>query len=236
MQQVPPMQQLPPLQPGQPMAPMFGSTVAMQRPAPLAATPPRPITPPLFLAEPSLPPAPLALDPGKARLYLIIGGVVLVGSALVFAAVLLFSPKESPAVSDRAAAIGDTTVPTAISTAASAPAATPVVAKPPIVTSIPTAAPPPRPAPTEAPVAVPVPSPAPIAPPASTRSPSSTEGDIVTPAAVGSHRIFVDGRYVGDSPGPIHVHCGEHTVKVGSNGSPHTVSVPCGGEISVSPK
>jgi hypothetical protein len=45
--------------------------------------------------------------------------------------------------------------------------------------------------------------------------------------------VFVDGRYVGDSPGPIKVHCGSHVVKVGSGGNPHTVEVPCGGDVIV---
>jgi hypothetical protein len=44
----------------------------------------------------------------------------------------------------------------------------------------------------------------------------------------------VDGRYAGDSPGPIKVHCGSHLVKVGSGGTPRTVDVPCGGEVLVS--
>jgi len=43
----------------------------------------------------------------------------------------------------------------------------------------------------------------------------------------------VDGRYAGDSPGQIQVHCGPHTVKIGSGGTARAVDVPCGGEISV---
>jgi serine/threonine-protein kinase len=75
------------------------------------------------------------------------------------------------------------------------------------------------------------------APPSTTASAaSSTDGDIVTPASAGSHRVFVDGHYAGDSPAPVRVHCGTHTVKIGSGGVLHTVDVPCGGEVSVSPR
>ena len=76
------------------------------------------------------------------------------------------------------------------------------------------------------------PAPAPIAR-SSPRQTGATDGTIVTPAKLGGHRVFVDGRYAGDSPGQIQVHCGPHTVKIGSGGTARAVDVPCGGEISV---
>jgi serine/threonine-protein kinase len=47
------------------------------------------------------------------------------------------------------------------------------------------------------------------------------------------HRIFVDDRVVGETPTPITVKCGVHSVKVGSSGYRRTIDVPCGGEITL---
>jgi serine/threonine protein kinase len=73
------------------------------------------------------------------------------------------------------------------------------------------------------------------APAPSAPSIAATDGQIVTPPQAAGHRVFVDGKYAGDSPGPVVVRCGQHTVKIGSNGVPHTLDIPCGGEVSVSP-
>ena len=88
----------------------------------------------------------------------------------------------------------------------------------------------------------PIPRPAPSASAASTPSaaptaastPPADDGTISTPPSAAGHRVFVDGRYAGDSPGPIKVRCGQHVVKVGSGGTPHSVDVPCGGDALVS--
>jgi hypothetical protein len=62
---------------------------------------------------------------------------------------------------------------------------------------------------------------------------AADEGTVSTPPNAGGHRVFVDGHYAGDSPGPLKVHCGPHVVKVGSGGRPHSVDVPCGGDVVV---
>jgi serine/threonine-protein kinase len=61
-------------------------------------------------------------------------------------------------------------------------------------------------------------------------------GDIFTAASGGGHRVFLDGRVVGQSPDVIHVRCGRHEVRVGGNGVSQTVDIPCGGSLLVSPK
>lgn len=61
-------------------------------------------------------------------------------------------------------------------------------------------------------------------------------GDIFTAASGGGHRVFLDGRVVGQSPDVIHVRCGKHEVRVGGNGVSQTVEIPCGGSLLVSPK
>jgi serine/threonine protein kinase len=107
--------------------------------------------------------------------------------------------------------------------AASMPAAT--------ATATATATAPPTPAATA--TATAAPAAAATATVAAARPSASYEGTIVTPAKSRGHRIFVDGRYAGDSPGPISVRCGTHSVKIGSGGTPHPVDVPCGSEIMV---
>ena len=44
--------------------------------------------------------------------------------------------------------------------------------------------------------------------------------------------MFVDGKVVGEGPGPFEVACGAHVVKVGSSGKEQKLDVPCGGEIT----
>jgi hypothetical protein len=55
---------------------------------------------------------------------------------------------------------------------------------------------------------------------------------IVTPEH-GGHRIWVDKKLVGESPGSFYVPCGSHTVQVGSAGTEHRLELPCGGDIEV---
>jgi serine/threonine-protein kinase len=56
-----------------------------------------------------------------------------------------------------------------------------------------------------------------------------TRGSIVTGSAADHHRVFVDGRVVGEGEGTFEVPCGAHVVRIGSAGQDHTVVVPCGG-------
>ena len=68
-------------------------------------------------------------------------------------------------------------------------------------------------------------------------APASTLGDIETPAAARSHRVFVDGHYAAARAGvTLSVKCGKHTVRIGSQGREQTVDVPCGGSVSVEPR
>jgi hypothetical protein len=60
-------------------------------------------------------------------------------------------------------------------------------------------------------------------------------GEIAPPSTAAGHRVFVDGRVAGEGTATIRVHCGSHTVRVGSAGTEHKLDVPCGGTISVSP-
>jgi hypothetical protein len=58
-------------------------------------------------------------------------------------------------------------------------------------------------------------------------------GDLVTADASPNHRIYVDGRVLGQTPETVRVKCGSHVVKLGSSGREQTIDVPCGGEIAV---
>ncbi|MEO6420485.1 MAG: hypothetical protein ABIP39_13800, partial [Polyangiaceae bacterium] len=60
-----------------------------------------------------------------------------------------------------------------------------------------------------------------------------SRGKIRTQKRAMGHRIFVDGKVVGEGPGVYLVRCGAHRVRVGSKGKSTVVEVPCGGEITV---
>lgn len=62
---------------------------------------------------------------------------------------------------------------------------------------------------------------------------AATMGSIVP--TVKGHRLYLDGKLVGDSAGAIAVPCGQHTIKVGTAGVSKSIAVPCGGELAVSP-
>jgi hypothetical protein len=47
------------------------------------------------------------------------------------------------------------------------------------------------------------------------------------------HRIYVDGRYVGDGAQTREVTCGVHTLRIGAKGRKKTIDVPCGGEVVI---
>jgi serine/threonine-protein kinase len=59
-------------------------------------------------------------------------------------------------------------------------------------------------------------------------------GRIKTEGAKAGRRIFVDQKTLGQTPEPVLVKCGRHTVKLGSSGREQEVDVPCGGELLVS--
>ncbi len=58
-----------------------------------------------------------------------------------------------------------------------------------------------------------------------------TTGTIRLAPSARVHRLFVDGAV--QPHGQAEVRCGEHRVKVGSAGQPHTITVPCGDEVVV---
>ena len=62
---------------------------------------------------------------------------------------------------------------------------------------------------------------------------AQTTGSIVP--TVKGHRLYIDGKLVGDSAGPVTVACGQHTIKLGSAGSSRSIAVPCGGEVAIGP-
>ena len=78
------------------------------------------------------------------------------------------------------------------------------------------------------------PTPAPSATPSVsvTAAPPSSVGTIRA-ADSGGHRVWIDGKLVGDTPKSYEVLCGNHVVRVGSGGQPQMVEVPCGGEVQV---
>jgi hypothetical protein len=68
-----------------------------------------------------------------------------------------------------------------------------------------------------------------------TASPDSnaTTGTITVPESRAGHRVYVEKKVVGESPGTFTVRCGWHSVKVGSQGTEKNVNVPCGGDVEV---
>jgi serine/threonine protein kinase len=63
--------------------------------------------------------------------------------------------------------------------------------------------------------------------------PSPTRGTLLTPPRAASHRIYVDGRVIGEGHRSFEVRCGVRLVRVGSAGRDQRVVVPCGGSIAV---
>ncbi|HTQ41589.1 MAG TPA: protein kinase [Polyangiaceae bacterium] len=61
----------------------------------------------------------------------------------------------------------------------------------------------------------------------------ASSGDLVCPAGGVSHRVYVDGRVVGESGQTFRMRCGQHVVRIGSAGRDQHVLVPCGGEIEI---
>jgi serine/threonine-protein kinase len=77
-------------------------------------------------------------------------------------------------------------------------------------------------------------------PPSSTTSslassPASDMGDLRAGATAIEHRVFVDGKVVGEGPGVYRVKCGKRLVRVGSGDEEKELDVPCGGELAIAP-
>jgi serine/threonine-protein kinase len=56
-------------------------------------------------------------------------------------------------------------------------------------------------------------------------------GFIAVPASRFSHRVWIDGRLVGESPGVFPVSCAVHSVRVGSRGALQQLRVDCGSTV-----
>jgi len=84
--------------------------------------------------------------------------------------------------------------------------------------------------------ATPTPAPPPptaTAAPATERAaPAANTGTVNVPTK-GGHRIWIDERLVGESPGSFSIRCGTHAVRIGSAGALQRVNVPCGGAVDV---
>jgi serine/threonine-protein kinase len=92
--------------------------------------------------------------------------------------------------------------------------------------------PPPKPSATSS-GTQPTPAPSAVATATATPTPDSTTGTITVPESRAGHRVYVDKRVIGESPGTFTVRCGWQAVKVGSQGNVQNVNVPCGGDVEV---
>jgi hypothetical protein len=61
----------------------------------------------------------------------------------------------------------------------------------------------------------------------------ATFATVTVPASRAGHRVWIDGRLVGQSPGTFHVSCGTHAVRVGSHGALRRVQVACAEDVEV---
>ena len=77
------------------------------------------------------------------------------------------------------------------------------------------------------------PAPAPSASSASALVAKASTTILSTRSASPNHRIFFDGRVVGETPASVEVPCGKHTVQLGSAGTSRTLELPCGQELVV---
>lgn len=68
--------------------------------------------------------------------------------------------------------------------------------------------------------------------------PDVTIGDDQTyaifPESAKGHRVFIDGRAIGDADVPALVDCGKHKLQIGSTGKERQVDLPCGGGYRIS--
>ena len=59
------------------------------------------------------------------------------------------------------------------------------------------------------------------------------EGTLHAPARAAQHRVYFDGRVIGEGEGDYKVACGTHTLRIGSRGDDVEVKVPCGGTLAI---
>lgn len=232
--------------PSYPAPPVAASDVASHahavpsRPPPVSVGPPRPLYAPAAQSpsQPTqharVPPAPMGDFEAPDVAPRTRGNAWLLGAAVGFTVMcvvlvvgLLFIRWRAPAP---ASAVSTTSVTSAKPNAsASSVPLTPVpsastIAATPSATASATAAKPTASTPTVPP---------PAAPPSSSPPPSSSVGDLDTSSARPQHRVYVDGRVVGETPATFRVGCGRHQVKLGSRGVAQDVEVPCGGALKV---
>lgn len=65
------------------------------------------------------------------------------------------------------------------------------------------------------------------------RDDAGAAGVILLPKTASGHRVFVDGRLAYPTGGRVDVACGRREVRIGSQGPPRWLDVPCGGEIEL---
>lgn len=58
-------------------------------------------------------------------------------------------------------------------------------------------------------------------------------GDLHTSARAAGHRVYVDGKIVGEGEGTFRIGCGKRTVRIGSSGKDEEIRVPCQGEVAM---
>jgi len=186
-------------------------------PEPPPARKPEPVVEPLTPApEPEAePPAVVpARDPRR------IGTALVLASALVIASGVAFSVLQLPVGQRWMAKVRPPRTPTSVN---AIPPPVRTVTPPGSVVVFTSAAVPAS--------AAPVPSETASAAP-SVAKPASTVGSIRANDS-GGHRVWIDGKLVGDTPHVFEVTCGHHVVRIGSSGQPQMLDVPCGGEVLV---
>jgi hypothetical protein len=85
---------------------------------------------------------------------------------------------------------------------------------------------------TSTPTSTSTPTPTPT-PTFATPAPTPQKGSIAIPPSAAGHRVFVDGRVIGERRLVV-VACGRHVVRIGHDGRDQPLDVPCGGEVSAS--
>ncbi len=229
-------------QPGAPPASPLAATVAAHGPStnPLASTPAAPAWAPPPIRPPSPPagwtpahpsstggssvmPAGVPMWQGH-RGWVVAITLSVVVSLFSLLVIILWTRKDTsastpPKPSASARAQGPETA-ASVGSAAPAPPAPPPVAS---AAAPAPAAPAENPAPPESPAVA-----ATSLPMAA--SPTSTMGTLRV-STPGGHRVWIDEHLAGESPGSFPVHCGAHSVRIGSHGSVQHVNVPCGGDV-----
>jgi len=169
-----------------------------------SAVAPQPSAPPSAVATPSAVTPPVAVAPPS--------------SAASEPPAKAAAPLDASVAAAASAPSASASAPSVASAAPSASASAPPA---PVASAAPSAAPPPPPPPASG------------EPKAAASAPSGDSGDLIPPAAAAGHRVFVDGKVAGEGSAPIHLHCGAHTVRIGSAGAEKKVDVPCGGTLNL---